>query len=308
MNQSKTRLVICPYCGETQPAGDRCRACRGLFEPLSRQATHNAMGPWAVRDPARPHQPGCSYETLLRMIERGRLTKHSIVRGPTTKQFWTIAKRVPGVAHVLGYCHACDADVEPDAHGCPECGAPLGAYLDRNYLGLPEVKPLPWEAPDDEDARAGGPGGDRGMWEPAPTPRGISSFASDEELRGYADAARPAAQVAEPERISRAGAESDESWMTRPAVRAMQRRIERQQRTIHVMTVIVVLVAIFAAIFNLVTVARYGRRAGAEPAGASAPRDAGGASPAAPTPPALEQGPPAAGDLGDDLETPPVGE
>jgi hypothetical protein len=298
MNQSKTRLVICPYCGETQPAGDRCRACRGLFEPLSRQATHNAMGPWAVRDTARPHQPGCSYETLLRMIERGRLTKTSIVRGPTTKQFWTIARRVPGVAHVLGYCHACDADVEPDAHGCPECGAPFGAYLDRNYLGLPEVKPLPWEAPDGEDARASGPAAERGMWESAATRRGISSFATDEELRGYA-AARPPDAIVEAEGTT-AGAESDESWMARPAVRAMQRRIERQQRTIHVLTVVIIIVAVFAAIFNLITVAQRGR-----PGGAGSSDDA--PSKSAPSP-ALEQGPPATGALGDDLEAPPVGE
>ena len=89
---TKTKVLICPYCGETQTTAERCRGCGGLFEPLSRQATHNAMGPWFVRDPGKPFHPGCNYETLIRMIDRGQVTKYSIVRGPTTKQFWTVAK------------------------------------------------------------------------------------------------------------------------------------------------------------------------------------------------------------------------
>ena len=142
----KTQVVICPYCGETQSAADRCRSCGGLFEPLSRQATHNAMGPWYVRDPAKPFQPGCGYETLVQLIDRGQVMKYSIVRGPTTKQFWTVAKHVSGVAHLLGYCHNCDGSVDACDHGCHVCGVPFGAYLDRNYLGLPDMRPLPWEA------------------------------------------------------------------------------------------------------------------------------------------------------------------
>jgi hypothetical protein len=117
-----------------------------MFEPLSRQATHNEMGPWYIRSELRPFQPGCSYETLVKLVERGQIDKHTIIRGPTTKQFWTIAKRVPGVAHLLGYCHNCDTAVNVGDHGCHVCGVPFGAYLDRNYLGLPDIKPLPWEA------------------------------------------------------------------------------------------------------------------------------------------------------------------
>ena len=172
---TQTKVVICPYCGETQTTAERCRSCGGLFEPLSRQATHNAMGPWYVRDPGKPFHPGCSYETFVRMIDRGQLTKYSIMRGPTTKQFWTVAKHVPGVAHLLGYCHNCDASVDPGDHGCHVCGVSFGAYLDRNYLGLPDLRPLPWEAEID-----GSPSPDR-----TPGLRssgGISGFASDDEL------------------------------------------------------------------------------------------------------------------------------
>jgi hypothetical protein len=182
---AKSKALICPYCGDTQPVGERCRACGGLFEPLSRQATHNEMGPWFIRDANRPFQPGCSYETLIKLIERGQVNKFTILRGPTTKQFWTIARRVPGVSHLLGYCHNCDASVDVGDHGCHACGVPFGAYLDRNYLGLPEIRPLPWEASHEDEERRGEVSSSRLMdFRRAAEPLGISSFASDEELRG----------------------------------------------------------------------------------------------------------------------------
>ena len=132
---TRTKLLICPYCGEAQPVGERCRACGGFFDPLSRQATHNAMGPWFVRDPERPFRPGCSYETLVQLIQRGQVTKYSIIRGPTTRQFWTVARHVPGVAHLLGYCHACDGPVDPD-----ERRLPIGQAVHRGPEG--DVPPV----------------------------------------------------------------------------------------------------------------------------------------------------------------------
>ena len=55
---AKTKVVSCPYCGVSQPAEDLCRSCGGLYDDLSRQATQNDMGPWFVRMPNRPFQPG----------------------------------------------------------------------------------------------------------------------------------------------------------------------------------------------------------------------------------------------------------
>lgn len=252
---TRTKLVICPYCGETQPVGRCCRVCGGLFEPLSRQATHDAMGPWCVRDSDRPFQPGCSYETLVKLIERGRVTKYSIIRGPTTRQFWTVARHVPGVAHLLGYCHACDGSVDPSDHGCPHCGVPFGAYLDRNYLGLPDIHPEVWE----EAA------GDEGRGDP-PSARGLSSFAADEELLGApairaagdGEAAPRATGFAPRASASARGALSEqaavESWHASPAVRSMQRRMARQDRTIRLLTVLVVIVVLAGVVFNLTTV------------------------------------------------------
>src|SRR5688572_8537034 len=180
---AKSKVIICPYCGDTQAAGERCRSCSGLFEPLSRQATHNAMGPWFMRDERRPFQPGCSYETLVKLIERGQITRYAIVRGPTTRQFWTVARRVPGIAHLLGYCHNCDASVDAQDHGCHACGVPFGAYLDRNFMGLPEIRPLPWEASQDEGVRDSDSTSRLVDFRRAAEPLGLSSFASDEELR-----------------------------------------------------------------------------------------------------------------------------
>ncbi len=119
----KPRLILCPYCGHTQAQPrDRCRACGGFFDPLSLKATRRHMGPWFIRDRGQPFRPGCSYEVLLRQIRKGRIKPTTIIRGPTTRQFWSVARHVAGVAHLLGYCHACGAHVERETDACGECG------------------------------------------------------------------------------------------------------------------------------------------------------------------------------------------
>ncbi len=220
---AKTKILICPYCGAGQPASVRCRGCGGLFEPLSRQATLNAMGPWFIREPDRPFQPGCSYETLVRMVDRGRITKTTIVRGPTTRQLWTIARRVSGVAHLLGYCHACDASVDPGDHACHACGAAFGAYLDRNYLGLPEIRPLPWEADvDEERRRTEGIGGMGGR---------LSRFASDEELLNPDGSRAGVTAFAAAESAPSAAGDALAEYASTTVTRSLQRRVASQTRT-----------------------------------------------------------------------------
>ncbi|MEE9130100.1 MAG: hypothetical protein V3T84_08785 [Phycisphaerales bacterium] len=271
------KLLICPYCGQTQPQVERCRGCGGLLEPLSRQATHNAMGPWFVRDPDRPHQPGCSYETLVQLVEREQIAKHTIIRGPTTRQYWTIAKRVPGVAHLLGYCHNCSASVDPADHGCHACGVPFGAYLDRNYLGLPEIRPLPWEAKLEENdaAQLAGRSGQFSQRGQSP---GLSSFASDEELLsevgssgptagGAAGAAGPAGArgavrsgpsgpVNEPgvgsaAQTSQVGANLFDDYAAAAVTRSLQRKVAAQRRTIRGLGAAVVIFVLVAAVVGL---------------------------------------------------------
>lgn len=135
--------TLCPYCGHGSERSTECTSCGGLFEPLSRQATQNGMGPWFIRDDANPHLPGCSYDVLRAMVRKGRVRAETILRGPTSRQFWLPAGRVPGVAHLLGRCHACDLAVTAAATECPHCRAPFSVPDDRQYLGLAEVRWLP---------------------------------------------------------------------------------------------------------------------------------------------------------------------
>lgn len=137
-NQSETKpkLVLCPYCGHAQHGGERCEDCGGLFEPLSRRATQLAMGPWQVRDKHNPFRPGCCYDVVKKMAASGKLKPTSVMRGPTTRQFWSIARNVPGVAHLIGYCHACGHHVSPSDAKCGGCGAAFEAPRERDVLGL----------------------------------------------------------------------------------------------------------------------------------------------------------------------------
>lgn len=139
------KAILCPYCGlmQPQPSSDssatavpRCSACGGLFDPLSRKATQIAMGPWFIRDRANPFRPGCCWEVLKRQIEAGRIKPTTVIRGPTTRQFWAIARNVPGVGHLLGYCHRCGTKVNRSDVACPECAEPFIEPNERNELGL----------------------------------------------------------------------------------------------------------------------------------------------------------------------------
>jgi hypothetical protein len=103
------------------------------------------MGPWFIRDGTSPFRPGCSYETLRDLIKRGKVTRETILRGPTTRQFWNFAARTPSVAHLLGVCHNCHAEVSPEAYACGGCGAVFTPDTDRQHLGLAPVHLLPGE-------------------------------------------------------------------------------------------------------------------------------------------------------------------
>lgn len=162
--------MICPFCGHTQRPGERCQDCQTSFDASSRRAAAESIGPWFVRDTERPFQPGCTYEEIRRRVHAGSVSRYTIVRGPTTRQLWTVARHVPGIAHLLGYCHACDAPVDPSDPGCRHCGAPFAEVPDRDSLGLESA----------ETSRAVAPGRSVGFV-PGFSPR-LSAFAPDEEL------------------------------------------------------------------------------------------------------------------------------
>ncbi len=140
MNQTQSShagTVLCPYCGHLQASGaERCEKCQGLFEPLSRMATQIAMGPWFIRDENMPYAPGCSYQIIKRKAQLGKLTAQSIIRGPSTHQFWMHADQVPGIANLIGICHDCGNQVNPNERICPSCHATFNTPDTRNELGL----------------------------------------------------------------------------------------------------------------------------------------------------------------------------
>ena len=136
MSQPVQRILLCPYCGELQPPAQECRACGGCLDEWSLKATQNDMGCWFVRDPRRPHFVGFSHQALIGAIRAGEIGMNAIVRGPTTRQFWTIARRVPGLAHLFGRCYACQAPVSEENPRCAQCGGEPPALFDRNQFGL----------------------------------------------------------------------------------------------------------------------------------------------------------------------------
>lgn len=148
-NGARRSLRPCPYCGdlgENDGAHEQCPRCKGWFEPLSKQASQNSMGPWFFHDDAVPFRPGCSYQTLRKLITKQRVSLETIIRGPGTNQFWVFARNAPGVAHLLGVCHNCAKPASEDDFLCEHCGAAFPAFEDRQHLGLAPVRLLPGQA------------------------------------------------------------------------------------------------------------------------------------------------------------------
>ena len=138
-SSAENRLTLCPYCGNTQSGGDKCGQCGGLFEPLSRKATQISMGPWYIRDPRMPFRPGCSFVVIKRQAKAGKIKSTTVLRGPTTRQFWSVARNVPGVAHLIGYCHDCAEKISLDFRDQLRAMAPVTGHLHaHDSFGRPQ--------------------------------------------------------------------------------------------------------------------------------------------------------------------------
>ncbi len=182
------RPVLCPYCGGAA-VGGRCAACGGVLEPLSIQATQNEMGPWFIRDEARPFRPGCSYATIQRLAERGKITGLTVLRGPTTRQFWSFARNVRGVAHLIGECHNCHGPAGAEDYMCRSCGAVFEPPRDRQHFGVGPVRLLPGQAPPEIVARSvRGAAGSASSMKPAAEQAG--TIATGSRVKEAAAAAR----------------------------------------------------------------------------------------------------------------------
>lgn len=128
---------VCPYCGvEIRAELPQCPRCTGKLDEFNRRLIQQHLGPWYVRLPRMVFRPGCSYTVVKDLVRRGVIEADTIVRGPTTRQYWMYAKDTPGVAHLLGLCHACGQWVESTARACPHCSREFPSPEHRNYLGL----------------------------------------------------------------------------------------------------------------------------------------------------------------------------
>lgn len=113
---------VCPFCG-TQRETDvgACLHCSLEDTPTTRSATRGKLGPWYVLQSRNPSAPGMNFATLMVLVQKGRVTARSVLRGPTTGQFWRYAAKVKGVSREFGLCWSCGGDVAKTARACPGC-------------------------------------------------------------------------------------------------------------------------------------------------------------------------------------------
>jgi hypothetical protein len=113
---------VCPFCG-TQRETDvgACMHCSLEDTPTTRSATRGKLGPWYVLQSRNPSAPGMNFATLMVLVQKGRVTARSVLRGPTTGQFWRYAAKVKGVSREFGLCWNCGGDVAKSARACANC-------------------------------------------------------------------------------------------------------------------------------------------------------------------------------------------
>jgi hypothetical protein len=87
----------------------------------TRSATRGKLGPWYVLQSRNPSAPGMNFATLMVLVQKGRVTARSVLRGPTTQQFWRHAAKVKGVSREFGLCWNCGGDITRTARACGHC-------------------------------------------------------------------------------------------------------------------------------------------------------------------------------------------
>src|SRR6266567_8923838 len=99
---------VCPFCGtERETDVGACMHCSLEDTPATRSATRSKLGPWYVLQSRNPSAPGMNFATLMVLVQKGRVTARSVLRGPTTGQFWRHAAKVKGVSREFGLCWNC---------------------------------------------------------------------------------------------------------------------------------------------------------------------------------------------------------
>lgn len=141
--------TVCPFCAHirTDPVGS-CPKCTMEDTPSTRRSTGERIGPWFVLQRKNPTAPGLRLSVLLTLARRGHVTPKSIVRGPTTGQFWKFASQVKGLSSVFGICWHCGASVSPEATTCPKCRSAQDMPEDpdqflENHAAIPVMREIP---------------------------------------------------------------------------------------------------------------------------------------------------------------------
>jgi tetratricopeptide (TPR) repeat protein len=107
------------------------------FSLAVRRASREVMGDWFYLDPRNLSARGVTFETLIKMIEKGRIRTDSVVRGPTTQQDWMHAAEAPRLAKYLGQCPHCFAEAKPEDTYCTRCQLNMNTRLGEPRPGIP---------------------------------------------------------------------------------------------------------------------------------------------------------------------------
>ena len=225
---AKQRILVCPICGETQPETNVCRGCSTLLEPDGLLLAEGGFGPWWIRNEGLFFRPGITYEQLADLAKKGIIDLQTIVRGPTTRQLWKVARRVQGIAHLLGRCHRCGEHVQSTDLSCGACATPFLRYPDRNNLGLEMGMPSKGE------------------------PSGLSSFLSDAEIMETQSTPLTLPKVVQ-QQSNGDGSQAEAESVGSPQFRALQRQLEKGKRRNLVLSValVVSLLVVTGLLFSL---------------------------------------------------------
>ena len=112
----------CVYCGRALPRdSQRCPHCKTSYSVAVRRASREIEGDWFYLEPRNPSNRGVDFRTMLKLIEKGRLKRDSVVRGPATRQDWMFAAEAPRLSKYLGVCPHCFAPAGGEQEFCDTC-------------------------------------------------------------------------------------------------------------------------------------------------------------------------------------------
>lgn len=131
------REMPCVYCGQAVPREvERCPHCKASYSLAVRRASREVEGEWFYLEPRNLSNRGVDFATMLKLIDKGRLKRDSVVRGPTTHQDWMFAAETPRLSKYLGVCPHCFSPAGPEQEFCENCDRFLDERPGRLRPGL----------------------------------------------------------------------------------------------------------------------------------------------------------------------------